>query len=909
MPRPRRLAAAVAAALACLLRPAWPDSPEPGAAEAIARFTTDPRFLSPWVASVPESASVPSPSDFLGHVAGAAGELTRPARIHAYFRALAAASPRVRVQAIGATEEGREILIAAVADEDGLRELPRLKAATAALADPRKTGPEDAERLIAGARPFYYFNGALHADETGSAEMLMELAYRLAVSDDPRVERIRRNVVVLINPVADPDGRDKVADWFYRYLKGRTDYDALPRQSPPYWSRYAFVDINRDAHQLAFAATRAVHGMFFDYHPQVIHDLHEAIALLQTWNGTGPYNPNLDPIVLSEFLEMSLHEVTTLTALGLPGVWTWDFGEGFGHHYLDSIAMNHNAVGRGYETFGNATAETVERQLDPATREWYRPWPVEGRLRWSMRDNVNYQQTAALAILDHVARQPADYLRRFYRKGWNSWQAGVRGGPFAFVIPADQDDRRRVAGLVNLLLAQRIEVGRAGAAFRVKEGDFPAGSYVVRLDQPYRNYAVDLLTPQAFPADSPHLPYDDVSWSLPLHFGVRVVRVDDGAVRQARLDPVTAPVAARGRVSGSGSVFLLADRGQEALLAARQRLRGFTVEVAAGPFNAGGTDYPAGSWILPARDGLADAVGAVAEELGLDFTRAAAPPDVRRREAPLPRIGLFVPWADTDSIGWIRYVLDGQGVPYVYLRDEDVRAGGLRDRVDVVVYGHVRLDLAAQIQGIEPVAGAMAFEATPDFPSLGTPAASRDITGGPGLEGLRQLEAFVRDGGVLITLGNGSRLALETGLVRHVARSTAEVRTPGVHLRARRVRAGHPIGYGYADELVVFRSNYAVYDVPRRWSEMAYCTSCLDGPEDRRHVVIEWGGNGSPILSGGGRNVEALSGRPAVIDAPLGRGRVVAFNFNPIHRNLNRGNHRLLWNAILNWKALVEPLP
>ncbi len=909
MPHPPRLPAVLALSLLWPPPAARPDTSEPGTAEAIARFTTDPRFLSPWVASVPDSAAVPSPSDFLGHVAGAPGELTRPARIHAYFRALAAATPRVRVEAIGKTEEGREILLAAIADEAGRRDLPRLKAVTAALADPRKTGADEAERLIASARPFYYFNGALHADETGSAEMLMELAYRLAVSDDARVARIRQNVVVLINPVAEPDGRDKMADWFYRYLKGRTDYDALPRQSPPYWSRYAYVDINRDAHQLAFAATRAVHRMFFDYHPQVIHDLHEGIPLLQTWNGTGPYNPHLDPIVLSEFLEMSLHEVTTLTALGMPGVWTWDFGEGFGHHYLDSIAMNHNAIGRGYETFGNATAETVERQADPASREWYRPWPVEGRLRWSMRDNVNYQQTAALAILDHVARQPAEYLRRFYRKGWNSWQAGLRGGPFAFVIPAEQDDRRRVAEMVTLLVAQRIEVGRARAGFRVKEGSYPAGSYVVRLDQPYRNYAVDLLTPQAFPADSPHLPYDDVSWSLPLHFGVTAVQVDDAAVREVTLEPVTMPVEARGRVTGSGPVFLLADRGQEALLAARQRLGAFTVEVAEAPFALEGVEYSAGSWIIPAQDGLTEAVGGLAADLGLDFIRTATVPDARRHGAPLPRLGLFVPWADTDSIGWIRYVLDGHGVPYVYLRDEDLRAGALRDKVDVIVYGHVRLDLGAQIHGIEPVAGPMAFEATAEFPSLGKPAASRDITGGPGLEGLRQLESFVREGGVLVTLGNGSRLALETGLVRHVARATADVRTPGVHLRARRVQAGHAIGYGYPEEPVIFRSNYQVYDVPRRWTEMAYCTSCLDGPEDRRHVVLEWGGSGPAVLSGGGRNLEALAGKPALIDAPLGRGRLVAFNFNPIHRNLNRANHRLLWNVILYWKTLLEPGP
>ena len=899
--------AALLAVLATAMKAAA-DTPEPGSAEAIARFTTDPRFLGPWVASVPESAAVPSPSDFLGHVAGAAGDLTRSGRIHAYFRALAAATPRVRVETIGRTEEGREILLAAIADEDGVRDLARLKAATAELADPRRTDPARAESLIAGARPFYYFNGALHADETGSPEMLMELAYRLAVSDDPRIRRIRENVVVLMNPVADPDGRDKMADWFYRYLKGRTDYGSLPRQSPPYWSRYAFVDINRDAHQLAFEATRAVHRMFFDYHPQVIHDLHEGIPLLQTWNGTGPYNPNLDPIVLSAFLEMSLREVTTLTALGMPGVWTWDFGDGFGHHYLDSIAMNHNAIGRGYETFGNATAETVDREVgdDATSREWYRPAPAASRFRWSLRDNVNYQQTAALAILDAVAGDAQEYLRRFYRTGWNAWRKGVLGKPAAFVIPAGQADRGRVARLVNLLRAQRIEVAVAREPLEVAEGRFAAGSYVVRLDQPYRSYAVDLLTPQAFPSDAQHMPYDDVSWSLPLHLGVEVAKVDDTRVREAPLDPLSADVTVAGRVAGEGPAFLLADRGQEALLAARHRLSAFRVEIADEAFTAAGTEYPAGSWILPAQAGLAAALRGVAAELGLDFVGAASAPEVRGHDAPPARIGVFVPWADTDSIGWIRYVLDGARVPYVYLRDEDVRAGGLVQKVDVIVYGHVRLDLAAQIHGIEPVAGPMAFEAAPEFPSLGVPAASRDITGGPGFAGLRNLEEFVRAGGILATLGNGSTLALEGGLLRHVRKARVDLRTPGAHLQARFPRPGHPIGYGYPAEPIVFRSNYTVYDTPRRWTEMAYCTSCLDGPEDPGRVVLEWGGAGPIVASGGGRNVEALAGHPAILEGAVGKGRVVAFNFNPVHRGLNRADHRLLWNVILNWKALAS---
>src|SRR5713101_6873690 len=227
---------------------AAPDIPEPGSVEAIAKATGDPRFLSPWVSYLPQSKSVPSPLAFFGRIPGAPGEFVDTAKAQAYCRALAAASPRVRVFSIGRSEEGREILMLAVADENGIRDLDRLKVATASLADPRMTSPDAAEALIATARPIYYFNAGLHADETGSAEAVLELAYRLAVSEQPHIRRIREQLVVLINPISNPDGRDKVVEWFYRYLKGKTDRGSMPRESPPYRSKYAFVDINRDTH-------------------------------------------------------------------------------------------------------------------------------------------------------------------------------------------------------------------------------------------------------------------------------------------------------------------------------------------------------------------------------------------------------------------------------------------------------------------------------------------------------------------------------------------------------------------------------------------------------------------------------------------------------------------------------------
>jgi hypothetical protein len=919
---------ACTAAWAADVSPA-PDTAEPGSIEEIARATTEARFLSPWVAYLPASETVPSPRAFLHRIPGAPGELVNSATAYAYCRALASASPRVRVFTIGHSEEGREILMLAIADERGIQQLDALKAATAALADPRRTNPQTAEQIVATARPIYYFNAALHSDETGSTESVLELAYRLAVSEQPMIRRIRENLVVLINPVSNPDGRDKQVEWFYRFLKGKTDFATLPRQSPPYWSKYAFVDINRDAHQQVHETTKAVHRMFHEWHPQVVHDLHESVALLMSWNGTGPYNPNIDPITFAEFQELSFHEVQALTGMGMPGVATWNFGEAFAHLFLDSVAMNHNAIGRGYETFGNGTAETLTQTLSPEETkpEWYRVLPPPATpFRWSARDNVNYNETAALAALDLAATQSHTLLRNFYTKSYNSWRKGVDEPPYAFAIAEDQGDPLRVAQLIERLQAQRIEVHRATAPFTTKEGTFAAGTYIVRLDQPYRNYAVDLLTPQNYPQDGGE-PYDDVSWELPAHYHLSAVAIADPAVKTAPLTLLNEAPHPHGRVAGSGAVYLLKDTGQEGLLEARYRLARYRIEIAERAFTVGDVAYPAGSWILAAQPGLATVLSRLAADLALDFTAVSNVPDVARHLAPTPRLGVWVPWADTDSIGWVRYSLDQRHIPYTYVRDEDIRAGRLREKYDVLLYGHVDLELAEQIQGIPKAWGPMPFKKTAATPSHGTPASSDDITGGIGWRGVGELQSFVEQGGLLVTLGSGSTLALEGGIVRGVRRESggvprsagsggaaaaqaaqeAATRTPGAHVRVTFARPDHPIAYGYGARTYVFRQNFPLYATPRRWLRMAFCTTCLDGPPDPSGVVMEWGDreHAPLVVSGQAWGENNLIGRPAILDMPVGKGHVVAFNFNPLHRDLNRGDQRLVWNAILNWQAIL----
>jgi hypothetical protein len=905
-----------------------PDTPEPGSAEAIATATTETRFGSPWVFYVPESPGIPSPTQHLGHIIGAPGELSNTKQIYSYYRSLAAATPRVRVEVIGKSEEGRDILLVFVGDEKQLAQLDRYREVMAELADPRRCDARRADELIASIQPFYMLHGGLHSSETGSPEMLMELAHRLAVSNAPYIREIRDHLIVLINPVAEPDGRDRMVEWFYRYLKGQADFDNLPPRSPPYWGKYVFHDNNRDGVQRKLALTRATQDAFFKWHPIVVHDLHESIPLLSIWTGTGPYNVNLEPSVFSEWHTIAFDEVATLTAMGMPGVWTYGFGEGWAHLYQDSVATNHNAIGRGYETFGNATAETVERTLDPERNrftgkpvtepDWYRMVPPPKKFKWSLRDNTNYMETAVLAALQYSARNGAEMLRNFYRRGANSVRRGASEKPYAIAIPEKQDDRRRLARLVNLLREHGIEVSRASRDFKVKEGEFPAGTFLVRMDQPYRGYALDLLTPQKYPADkAPYDAYDDVGWALPVSLGIEVKPIEDEAVREVAVTAVSDPIIYRGKVA-SGAVHLVRDSGQEALLAARGRLASFEVEAAEIEFSAGGRNYPAGSWIIAAQPGLEQALEAVVSELALDIDAVAAVPDVKRHSVDLPRLAVLQTWDDTQAAGWVRMIFDDQKIPCTLIMDQDVRHGGLRERFDVILYPDTSSSLKDIVNGIDPRFSPLAYTETPEYPSHGTPTSSPDITGGITWIGMQNIQDFVQQGGVLVTLGGASALPLDGGIARNVRHArVTDLTNPGSELRARFRRPDHPIAYGYPETTSVFREDRTVYSVRRA---------------DQGRIVLQWGtklpkedeeegedatGDNEAkekpeepplVVSGGIKGGDDLIGKPAILDIPTGAGRVIAFDFDPIHRYQTESDFRLVWNVLLNWNDL-PPVP
>src|SRR6266550_1001714 len=492
--------------------------------------TTESYFMTELVDHLPASDKVQSPDTVIGYEVGAPGHLTYSKDLYRYYNELAKASPRVRVfTAPEKSEEGKEQLLIAVGDEAALAKLDRYKDITAKLADPRKITDADAEQLIGEGKALYWASGSIHSPETGSCEMLMELGYRLAVEESPFIQAIRKNVIVLITPVLEVDGHDMMVDT-YNYRKANPDKNT---PSLVYWGKYVAHDNNRDGLGMALALSRNQMKTFLDYHPTILHDLHESVPFLYTSTGTGPYNAWLDPITVDEWQLLAYHEIEEMTKRGVPGVWTHGFYDGWAPNYMFYVANGHNSIGRFYETFGGQGADTSVRTVGAqAQRDWFRPNPPLPWVKWSIRNNINMQQSAILFAMNYVANQKDRFLNNFYIKSKRSVLKAAHEGPAAWVVPGDTTRPVEAADMVNLLRLMGVEVQTATKEFAFKDQKFPAGSYIIRMDQPYSRMADMLLDTQYYNVNDPR-PYDDTGWTLGALRNVKTVRVTDKSVLQA----------------------------------------------------------------------------------------------------------------------------------------------------------------------------------------------------------------------------------------------------------------------------------------------------------------------------------------------------------------------------------------
>jgi len=814
--------------------------------------TTESFFSTELVDHLPSSSCVPSPEKFLHHIVGAPNILDHVDQINAYMRLLEKSTPRVKVFSIGKSEEGREMLAVMVSDEENIRDLDRYKQITARLADPRGIADQEAQKIISGGKPIYWADGSIHSPETGAPEMLMELAYRVAVEDTPFIQKIRKDSIVMITPVVEVDGRDREVDIYMHHVNHPQD----PRYPLVWWGHYVSHDNNRDDLGLTLALSRNMLKNFLEWHPTVMHDLHESVPYLYIMTGTGPYNAWLDPIVISEWQKMAYYEIEEMTKRGVIGVWTHGFYDGWAPNYLLSIANGHNSIGRFYETFGNGGADTQVRKLNPpdTNREWFRPNPPLPEVKWSARDNINMQESAILFGMNNVASNKEEFLNNFYLKSKRAVAKAQTEGPAAWVFPSDDPRPAEQARFLNLLAMQGIEISRLksdaqvipslqkeAAERKARSGDdqqkgsgadndrtkdkeatkpatLPQGSYVIRMDQPYSRLADMLLDTQYYNPRDPRS-YDDTGWTLGALRNVKTVRVMDLALLNKPMQKVQS-VELAGAIAGSGATYLINHNTDNTLATFRYKLADTPMEAAEAPFEADGLKFNTGTFII--RNADRGKMESAAKELGISVHAAASAPKVATHPLEAPRVAIVHNWMSTQNDGWYRVAFDELKIPYTYIADTKLRVTDhLRDKFDVILlppsggFGGGG-SLSSVIQGIPARGNALPWKNSSEMPNLVAPGLDEtdDIRGGLGYTGIANLEQFVRDGGLLIAAQSSAALPVSAGMTQMVNVANPQgMNAPGSVLLSTIDDSKSPITYGYGDKLYVYFHDGPVLNV------------------------------------------------------------------------------------------------
>ena len=951
----------------------------------IQKYTTEPYFTSPLVNYLPASKNVPTPEVVLGDVAGAPGILPYAEDVYKYMRLLEKASPRVKVFSIGKTEEGREMIAVAISSPENLKNLDENRARLAKLADPRTIKLDDAEadKLVAQAVPVYYITGTIHSPETGAPTALMELAYRLAVDESPYIREIRDGMITLITPVVEVDGRDRMVDIYRWHLSHPKDF------YPPliYWGKYVAHDNNRDAMGVTLKLTENVLNTYVGWKAQVLHDLHESVPYLyDNTAGDGPFNAWVDPILTDEWEMIGWRNVADMTKFGMPGVFTHGVFDTWSPGYLMFIAAMHNGISRLYETFGNGGADTLERTLDPDeySRTWYRQDPPLPKVLWSQRDNNNYEETGLLTSLHYFNENKRLFLKNFYLKAKRSVMKPSEEGPAAYVLSANDPRLDSQAELLRVLEKQAVEISRATAAFTVtlpaaksakpkkgaNEGDkestpatttreFPAGSYIIRMDQPYSRIADALLDHQYWSPDDPQkTPYDDTGWTFGELFDVQVTRVTDPKVLDAPMERVK-DIHAPAGVSGEGSIFAINNKAEPSLATLRYKLRDASMDAAEDSFESAGKKFDRGTFLIRGvtRDQLNDAVSG----LGLEAAAISEMPPVKTHPVRAARVALVHTWFSAQTEGWWRIALDNLGIPYDYISTQIVsKTSDLNSKYDVILFPPVGYSASptAIINGLPSSWGnPLPWKNTPETPNLvGQNDSTDDMRPGLGWDGVEHLQSFVEKGGVLLTATDTSRFALSIGLADGVSVGNGQrMKIIGSVVGTRLVDGASPIAYGYDEKLSAYCENGPIFSVssivgargfrrlggemhtrptgrgtlddpdfvvgrpdvaapeepksetweaPPLTDEQMHNNFRVIPPADRPRVIFRYADNKDLLVSGLVEGGDEIAQHPAVVDVPTGNGHVVLFSINPVYRGETRGTYSLVLNTILNFDSL-----
>ena len=854
------------------------------------------------LASAPSrAAEIPDPEAHLGFRPGADSRLATWGSVADYFRKVDAASDRVVVRELGRTTEDRPYLVAIVSSPNTIADLGKFRDLQERIAvGGLALGSPEAADAIAQSKPVVLVTCSIHSSETASTLMAVELLHDLASRDDAETREVLDNTILLLVPSANPDGVDKVAAWYERSKGHPWEGDGMPEL----YHKYAGHDTNRDWFMLNLVESQLLTRLLYrEWFPTLSYDVHQMGrrgARLFVPPFYDPINPNLDPRLHQGIALVGAHMAADLAAAGKTGVLTHALYDNWWNGGNRTTPQRHNIIGVLTEAASVRMATPLFLDRDdlrgggrgfadhrPAAN-FVDPWPGGW---WRLRDIVEYEKICARSLLTLAARYKAQLQSNYLAMGRAAIDRGSHEPPFAWVVPAGGRDPGTATELVRRLHETGIRAHRAGAPLRAGGVEYPAGSWVLPAAQPYRAHLKDMMERQHYPArfaadGKAEPPYDVAGWTLPLLMDVRAVAVEESFPIAG--EPVARVEPEPGRIEGEPKPdwYVLRNQADDdflvlnALQAAGIEVERCVTPVSYGPLVSGPPPQlplvlPAGALRVRAEE---KARAVLVRVLKSASSQVVAVPDVLDpRGNPVPvarlqpqRIGLYRPWVPSMDEGWTRFVLERFGFPYETLRNAEIRAGALRDRIDVLL-----------IPSIEPKALREGFAPAETEPAY---------VGGLGREGAEALRVFVREGGTLVCLEDSCPFAIEeldlpvTNVLKDVPSSV--VFGPGSLVGVR-----YPRG-GAAGE------NLLALGMPEDGPAYFDRSLAFDVPDGKGLVAARYAAAGL-LESGWLLGAEKVQGKAALVEVPSGRGRVILFGFPPQNRGQTRGTFRLLFNALL----------
>ena len=839
--------------------------------------------------------NIPSPEDVIGFMPGTTRKLASYEQAIEYWKALEKATPRMKLFELGKSEMGKPLTYAVISSEENMAKLDHYKEIAKKLARVKGLTDEEAHRLAAEGKSICWIDAGIHAGETAPPQAMIRFAYDLVTGEDKQCQTIRDKVITLL-VFPNPDGMTMYSD-FYMPIFG-TEHEKA--RMPYLYNKYTGHDDNRDAYMNNMKETKFVTLLVnHEWYPVTFYDHHQSAPFpARIWipPAAEPTNPNLHPLFIREKNLIGTGMAYEFDRRGMDGTISRCSFDFIYPGYEDSFVDYFNIPSIMSETTGRPIP--VENTIDDfpdAFKDFLpsvfypSPWKPG---KWTFEDATLTCNVANLGFLHTNALYAEMFLYNRYKMGKDTIEKFEKEAPYAWIIPKDQWDVPTAANLVDGMRFAGLDVYEAEEAFESDGKSYPAGTWVIPMNQPFSRFIKTCWEKQIYPdltkypkqwqgivrpqvfKDAYLPPYDMAGWTLPHQFGVKVAEAQTPL--KAKLKALEKAVPPAGKVEGSGSSYLLCPQANNSYLAVNRILKkGGKVQRALDSFESGGKSYAAGTMIV--RSVKQSLMDSLAKELYLNIGKTGKV-SVKTSQLKSPRIGHYRGWAGSMDEGWTRWILEQYEFTSTSLFADDVKAGNLRKKYDVLLIPST---------GTEAIVAGHKEGTMPD----------KKYEGGIGEVGVENIKKFVEEGGTLVALRQGCLFAIDK-LGLPVVDLLKDVRPQ----RRRRMgtTSGSPqaaavkfVAPGSLMKMTHDPKHPVAYGMPEKAAGMFYGSYAFEGGK-----VVSKYGDKDILLSGYIVGEKYLNNKAAVVEVPLGKGKAILLGFAIQNRAQPQGTFKLLFNSL-----------